>query len=413
MKRTASQKTALALIAVSGVFGFVGTSLGAFWLGAMWGIPVPFSLGRFFFQHPYLQIYGFVYLFIMGVSHTLIPRFKNKAVPQLASILVFSVFLAGLLLFFVSSFLAQIFLIVSAVMHAVIMVWVVGRPSGPLAASEYYFLAASFLLPVALLLKAVEEMFLASRFGFDMVQLSFLGFPVLMIFGVELRTLHFRGAKIRNSVSYGAFSFLSSGCVLSVLSFLVKSSVGSFAAAALFLVGGVLFAVALQVFVNPLAAVMSRMNERDRKRFDYFTACIRISFLWLLAGLVLGLVSAASLLWFSSWPFVLRDSVIHVFGVGFLGSTILGYGPILLPGILSSQAPYRGLTLWSLYILSVANVIRILGNGFLQWTSVFFWPAAISGPLVLASMVFFMIMIHRLRGEKTVESRLTQIQLGK
>src|SRR3990172_14098 len=64
-------------IMAASFFGFMGTGLGVLWLGVISGIEIslPFRLVS---VHPDLQVFGFLVMFIMGASYSIIPRFKNR-----------------------------------------------------------------------------------------------------------------------------------------------------------------------------------------------------------------------------------------------------------------------------------------------------------------------------------------------
>ncbi|MBI2126167.1 MAG: hypothetical protein HYU02_02475 [Thaumarchaeota archaeon] len=397
-------------IAASGLSAVLGTLIGALWLTAMSGFSLPFGLEVFFSKHPYLQLYGFVYLFIMGVSYNLIPRFKNKTIsPKYAAYLALALFMTGIAVSFVSRLLGHLLLLVAGILHLFIVANLVRKPEGNLAITEYYFLASAFFLPFSLAIMAMKEAQGNLGFSLEILHLSLLGFPALMIFGVELRTIHFRLAKLRKVESSVALIFLVLANALSGLSSIVAYESLTMISFVFSLIAGLLFLRSLQIFENLPAVIESRMTERDKKRYVYFTRSIRFASLWLIVGIAAGLMTATSLVYLQKVPFAFRDSFIHSLSVGFLGSTIVGYAPILLPSILSGHAPYKGLSLLPLYLLSVGNLIRMIGSISTEGQFAGFWPTALAGPLILLAMAYFMLTVHRLREERMQENRLVQL----
>ncbi len=397
-------------IAASGLSAVLGTLIGALWLTAMSGFSLPFGLEALFPKHPYLQLYGFVYLFIMGVSYNLIPRFKNKTIsPKYAAYLALALFIAGLAVSIVLRLLGHLLLLVAGILHLLIIANLVRKPKGYLAITEYYFLVSAFFLPFSLAIMVMKEAQGSLGFSLEILHLSLLGFPALMIFGVELRTIHFRLAKLRKVESSVALIFLVLANVLSGLSSVVAYGSLTMISFVFSLIAGLLFLRSLQIFENLPAVIASRMTERDKKRYVYFTRSIRFASLWLIAGIAAGLMTATSLVYLQKVPFAFRDSFIHSLSVGFLGSTIVGYAPILLPSILSGHAPYKRLNLLPLYLLSVGNLIRMIGSISTEGQFAGFWPTALAGPLILLAMAYFMLTVHRLREEKTQENRLVQL----
>jgi hypothetical protein len=398
------------VIAASGLSAVLGTLIGTVWLTAMSGFSLPFGLEVLFPKHPYLQLYGFVYLFIMGVSYNLIPRFKNKAIsPKHAPYLALALFITGLAVSTVSRLLGYLVFLIAGILHLFIVANLVRKPQGYLAITEYYFLASAFFLPFSFAVMALREAQGTFGFSLEVLHLSLLGFPALMIFGVELRTIHFRLAKLRRAESSAALIFLVLANALSSLSSIIAHDSLTPISFVFSLIAGLLFLRSLRIFENLPPVIVSRMSERDKRRYVYFTRSIRFASSWLIAGTAAGLMAATSPVYLQQVPFVFRDSFIHSLSVGFLGSTIVGYAPILLPSILSGHAPYKGLSLLPLYLLSIGNLIRIVGSIATEGRFAGFWLTVLAGPLILLAMAYFMLTVHRLRGEKTRESRLIQL----
>ncbi len=100
--------------------------------------------------------------------------------------------------------------------------------------------------------------------------------------------------------------------------------------------------------------------------------------------------------YYGQYTFELRDTFIHSLAVGFIGSMIMAYGPILLPQVISGRVPYTNLSMIPVYLVTIGNAWRVSGN-MLQVGGISFWPMGVSGALVLAGMLYFFWMIHALK----------------
>jgi len=75
---------ALLFVATGAIFGIYGSGLGSLMLASLSGFRLPLQeIG--FASHPYAQIYGFIFEFIMGVAYILVPRFKGERLTDILS----------------------------------------------------------------------------------------------------------------------------------------------------------------------------------------------------------------------------------------------------------------------------------------------------------------------------------------
>jgi len=372
----------------------------------MWGLSA--SLPKVLFAlHPYIQLYGFLTLFIMGVSFTLIPRFKNTSLSliPLACAAVAATTLGDITwILAVSSILPEALLASGGLLYAIVVVKTLGRPRGPLAVSELYmdFSASALVLTLTVTLLAklslmdAQDLFHSLAF----TQLGLLGFPGMMIFGVELRTVHFRAASLRRREAEVAFIFLVAANIAAFSAFLnldVSRYLTTFFSICYF-AGVLLFLRSVYAFEGALTSEqVERMPERDRVRYRYFSRCFTFSHIWLLLGLTLASIYVALDSVGLRIPYGLHDSIIHSLSIGFIASTIIAYAPILLPVLMAGRVPFRGLSLLPLYLVGAGLAIRLAGYLFLNAFHVFFWPAGLSGLLILAGMVHLLAMVYMLR----------------
>ena len=89
------RRITLLFIAAGSIFAFIGTVLGALMLARMSGVSIPFKLALFQ-DHPYLQIFGFLSEFVLGVGYSILPLFKStKLTNPRAAYLAFSLITAA------------------------------------------------------------------------------------------------------------------------------------------------------------------------------------------------------------------------------------------------------------------------------------------------------------------------------
>jgi hypothetical protein len=403
-KRSSSSSLGLIAIVIGAVLALLASIFGALWLSILRGIPLPFN--SLFLTHPSLQIHGFLTLFIIGAAYIIIPRFKNKEIGNsgLAYLSIAAIAVANIIGLMggghPGSFVSEIMLVLGSALFAVSILPVLGRPSGSLWLAEPYMhlgVISLILISAAKLLGDIVPIEM-SPLPLGFLELSLLGFPAMMIFGVSIRTIHFRPVAlnlglIKLAIPLAAAAILTSFLsVLSVnLNLLATVSLLLFAGSLLIL----LFATRMLDQGNP--AIIARMVPRDRIRCLYFSRALSIAAVWLLIGVGLG-VAYGIMPWLGMETSVyLRDSFIHAIAVGFIGTAIMAYGPILLPSILSGRTPYVGLSLAPVYLVSFANAWRVMGNMLHWYFGVGYWGTGFVGIPLLLGLGLFLVMIHSLK----------------
>ncbi len=381
------------------LLAFIGVILGALWLASHWGL-APYM--EIYPVHPDLMINGFLTLFIMSVAFLLIPRFRNRRLERIGeSYLAAALIFSGNLMLLAWSITevplilpAFILILLGSLIFSAMVVSILRWPSGVLAVADPYLLLSVVFLPLSLLVRV------ASGTGYGnpaYLVLSLLGFPTLMIFGVMTRTVHFRVVVLRKSLVKAAFPLILASLAISTATSLNWDPNLFTLSSALYLAGGVFFVFGVDgLKVVRSGEQYSRMRERDRVRYDYFSICFAGAVTWLLAGLVLGLLYSLTL--YSGSPvFSLRDGFIHSVTVGFMATTIMAYGPIMLPPLLSSHTPYKGLTLIPVMLVWAGNLWRVAGFLFRDFLGLSLELNGLSGILIVVGLLYFLFMTHRLR----------------
>jgi len=363
------------------VLGLIGSFIGLLRLLA-YGLEIP--LLKIYFTHPELQLYGFVTIFIMGVSLGLLPRFRNKPSPPPALSLatVSLVFVAGILKFIdYSSPASDAILLTCSIVYAAIIASILGRPRGFFWAADSFIILSPILLSASLVAKLfLNDPWRDARF----VELALLGFPTAIIIGVSMRTIRFRvGAEY-----YGGPAKACLATYLAALAFLpFQEHLLSLVRRVFFLVTGGLFMATIDMAKSlKTHAREATLSPRDRARHRYFRLYFTTALLWLAAALIFNMLQSGS-------PgFRFRDSFIHSIAVGFIANMIMAYSPILLPTLMSGRVVTTGLSTAPWLLVNAGNLWRVMASSLSSLTAAY--P---SGLLVLAGLLYFLVMIHRLR----------------
>ena len=399
------RRLTLLFIASSGLFAVVGTILGTFMLAALSGVPIGFGL-TLFSAHPYLQIYGFIVEFVVGVVYSLLPRFKVGRVPSLG--LAYTTYLlltSANILFLVSAALspysvifgptAALLILAGSAAFASQVFSLALRPRGGFPETNPLIMLSSLslvLLSLALLLEEVG-LITTEEFSPQMIFLALLGFAGSMIFSVEIRSVSFRQSDYRKRMARLTSAFQACAVAVIFLSILLPLSFLAIAGATLFLIGSLsmIFTIKIFEFSRPLMyrPAMTRMHFSILR---YNEVGILSGSVWLLFGIILGIAFIAT----NSSIFFIRDSFIHSIAIGFIGSTIIVFAPMLLPGLLGKRAPVSGLSYGPIALLNAGIILRVVGDSvtFVSHNSTLPIWESVSGPLIIGAMIWFLIVLH-------------------
>ncbi len=390
-------------VATGVVFAFIGSTVGALYLGLLSGLPVDAGAGLFP-SHPYLQIYGFIALFVMGVDYSLLPRFKVGRLPSVAFgyaayalvslanvfFLLYSVLPASFPYVTAGAFL----MLAGSVVFLSQVVILVLRPSGGFPeANPLIMLSSVSLVVLSLLLGAGSSGFPipGGTFSPQMVYLALVGFAGSMIYAVEIRSVSFRQCNYRKWAANLCWALQGLGIGAIFVGVVAANALASLAGAIL-LLGATLSELASIKILELAHPLMYRpaMTKMHFRIMRYNEVCILLASGWLLVGSVLGIAWIGT----GSGVFLVKDSFIHSVAIGFVGSTITCFAPMLLPGLLGHKGPVTGLSFGPIAVLNVGVLIRVVGDfQTLTTSSPPVWES-LSGPFILAAMVWFLVMIR-------------------
>jgi hypothetical protein len=395
---------------------FIGSSIGSIWMMSILGTNLPQWFHGTFQLHRMLQMDGFLTLLIMGIGYMIVPRFRNIQLPSVKLAYVsFLLILASLIFQFILavdyddknlSWMIMISRISGVIIFLMIAFWTL-RVRPKLLGLSDYFIA---LCLVSLMTVNVIELS-GYRHPNSLTHIQYwLLFPVLMIFGIEYKTLPSFLGFIRPRKA-SAIASLVSICICMISGFVSVIFTGMTLLLVTIIFNVTLFASAL-TFANAIYAfggfdnreILRLIKGEKKARYNFTVIHIKISFLFLFIGIVMAILFSLVGQYFAFY-----DLVIHSIAIGFIGLTIALYLPLMLPPIIGKIIHFTSLNKIPLFLIITSLIIRAVGDfilvqplsssslGYIQISSpqILTYFFGLSGWLIVAAMLFFVIMIHK------------------
>ncbi|MDG7004387.1 MAG: hypothetical protein JRN41_03070 [Nitrososphaerota archaeon] len=396
----------LLFISTAVLLAFVGSTIGTLFLGQLAGLPIESGAGLFP-SHPYLQIYGFIALFVMGVDYSLLPRFKVGRLPAVffgylayalitganVSFLLYSILPSGSFPYIEGG---ALFMFLGSLIFLSQVLLLVVRPTGGFPEANPPIVLSSIsleLISLFLLIDSAGHPLLGGVFSPQMIYLALVGFAGSMIYAVEIRSVSFRQCNYRKQVANLCWVLQGLG-IASIYAGVMMGSALVSTLGAVLLVGAALsemVSIKILELAHPLMyrPAMTKMHFRIMR---YNEVCILLASGWLIFGSAMGLVWLGT----GTTSFLVKDSFIHAVAIGFVGSTTTCFAPMLLPGLLGHKGPVTGLSFGPIITLNVGILVRVAGDfQTLTQSSLPLWESA-SGPLVLLAMGWLLVMLWRI-----------------
>ena len=387
----------------------IGSALGSIWIMMIYGLKLPAELMSRVNLHVLLQFDGFLTLMIMGMGYLIVPRFRNITIPSIKIAYASYVFMLISIICSIvvswpgvpqmihdfGSFLADTFRVLAVGIFCFIIIWIL-RVRPKLLRMADYFIGMSVVL--------FGTLTVLHSFNFNVITnniLLWLMFPILMIFGVEYKTLpSFIGfiwpRKLPSLIS-AALLTLSLCCGIASIFHhsILLSTLFQFS----FLAGAICFAWAHNIFVGFDTSNIMQLSKGEKKaRYKYTLFIAKVSFAFLFVGITLSITSI-----YLPNIFVIYDMWIHIIAIGFIGLTIALYLPLLLSPILGRTIRFTHFSKLPVWLIVISLSVRVVGDIFIQSISysgeVSYQYLAISlslsGWLIVAAILSFMFMVHR------------------
>jgi len=386
-----------------------GSALGSIWIMMIYGLKLPAELMSRVNLHVLLQFDGFLTLMIMGMGYLIVPRFRNITIPSIKIAYVSYVFMLISIICSIvvswpgvpqmihdfGSFLADTFRVLAVGIFCFIIIWIL-RVRPKLLRMADYFIGMSVVL--------FGTLTVLHSFNFNVITnniLLWLMFPILMIFGVEYKTLpsfiSFIWPRKLPSLISAALLTLSLCCGIASIFHhsILLSTLFQFS----FLAGAICFAWAHNIFVGFDTSNIMQLSKGEKKaRYKYTLFIAKVSFAFLFVGITLSITSI-----YLPNIFVIYDMWIHIIAIGFIGLTIALYLPLLLSPILGRTIRFTHFSKLPVWLIVISLSVRVVGDIFIQSISysgeVSYQYLAISlslsGWLIVAAILSFMFMVHR------------------
>ena len=388
----------------------ISSVLGSIWMMMMiYGLKLPAELMSSVNLHVLLQFDGFLTLMIMGMGYLIVPRFRNITIPSIKIAYASYVFMLISIICSIvvswpgipqmihdfGSFLADTFRVLAVGIFCFIIIWIL-RVRPKLLRMADYFIGMSVVL--------FGTLTVLHSFNFNVITnniLLWLMFPILMIFGVEYKTLpsfiSFIWPRKLPSLISAALLTLSLCCGIASIFHhsILLSTLFQFS----FLAGAICFAWAHNIFAGFDTSKIMQLSKGEKKaRYKYTLFIAKLSFAFLFVGITLSITSI-----YLPNIFVIYDMWIHIIAIGFIGLTIALYLPLLLSPILGRTIRFTHFSKLPIWLILISLSVRVVGDIFIQSISysgeVSYQYLAISlslsGWLIVAAILSFMFMVHR------------------
>jgi len=391
---------------------FLGTSIGSIWMMSIFGADLPEWFHGTYGLHKILQMDGFLTLLIMGIGYMIVPRFRNI---QLASVKLayvsFILIVTSLIFGFIQTvgdsdknFSTSIIIsrLSGVTIFLAIVFWTLRIRPKLLGLSDYFI---TLCLLALITVNVIELSGYRHAGSLTHIQLWLL-FPVLMIFGIEYKTLpSFLGfIRPRKTSAIASLVFLSLCIILGLASVMFTNVLLLSIIFNVTLFASVLtFARAIYAFGGFDNREILRLIQGEKKaRYNFTVIHIRVSFLFLFIG-----ISTAILFSLVGQYFVFYDLVIHSIAIGFIGLTIALYLPLMLPPIIGKIIHFTNFNRIPLVLIIISLCIRAVGDFILAQPSsflghsggsspqIFTYSFGLSGWFVVVAMLVFVMMIHK------------------
>jgi hypothetical protein len=282
------------------------------------------------------------------------------------------------------------------------------RPTGGFPETNILLVQSSVsLVLISLILLLEQEGFVrtAEIFSPQLIFLALVGFAGSMIYTVEIRSVSFRQSDYYKILARLVPKFQALAIGITFLSILLPFWFLSMSGGLLFLGAAVSVTLTIKIFefVHPLM-YRPAMTKMHFTILRYNQVGIVSGSAWLLLGCLLGVILIGT----GSDIFLVRDIFIHSIAIGFIGSTITVFAPMLLPALLGRKAPVAGLSFGPILLLNAGILLRVAGD-FSTFpspnSSLPIWES-ISGPLILGAMIWLLVILPRIGKQQLVRTSL-------
>ncbi len=391
------------------IFFLVGSFIGSIWFASILNANIPIINGSVFSLHRVFLVESGLTILIMGIGFMIIPRFRNVSIGSHAIIgISFLSVIVSTFLVIVSTTnvhdlsLDEEIIFISEILRFFGILLFVGKIIDTLKVKPKLLRTADYfvgLSSICLLMLSVLGLLNLNDNTLTDIEFHLL-FPVIMIFGIEYKTLPSFMGFIRPREKMGVLSLLLliTAFVLGIAAKLgISDNVALPLLFNLFMFSSsITFSISVYVYNNYENKKHILQSAKDkRERFLYTMHHTQVSFCFLYIGIVLGL-----LFYVFDEKFMFYDLSIHFIAIGFIGVTIASYLPMMLAPILGKPIAVNRFYKVPLILIIISLLTRTVGvvyisyfngNGFTLLHAL----TSISGFLTMLAIVVFVALMYK------------------
>jgi hypothetical protein len=233
-------------------------------------------------------------------------------------------------------------------------------------------------------------------------------FPVLMIFGIEYKTLpSFLGfIRPRKTSAIASLVFISICIIIGLVSVIdMNIPLLPIIFNVTLFVSALTFASAIYAFGGFDNREILRLIQGEKKaRYNFTVIHVKVSFLFLFIGIAIAILFSIV-----GQYFVFYDLVIHSIAIGFIGLTMALYLPLMLPPIIGKIIHFTNFNKIPLLLIILSLSIRAVGDFVLAQLlssspseyirssslQILKYSFGLSGWIIVLAILVFVIMIHK------------------
>jgi hypothetical protein len=390
------------------IFILVGSFIGSIWFAFILNVTIPVINGSIFNLHRIFQVESGITLLIMGIGFMIVPRFRNISIGSHTVIKV------SFLSIIISTFLVIIstiniyqplinerVLFISEIIRIFGIFLFVGKIIDTIKIKPKLLRTADYFVgfsAICLLIISILNLFKLNDNTLTDIEIQLL-FPIIMIFGIEYKTLPSFLGFIRPRKKFGIVSllFLIIAFILGITKFFINDYVVLPILFNLFMMfSSITFSISIYLYNNYENKKYILQSAIDKKeRYLYTLYHTRISFYFLNVGLFLGI-----LFYIFDKKFMFYDLSIHFIAIGFIGITIASYFPMMIAPIFGKPIIVKKINKIPLILIIFSLLTRTMG---MVYTSYFnssgfsFLQSltSISGFLILLAIIIFIALMYK------------------
>jgi hypothetical protein len=390
------------------IFILVGSFIGTIWFAFILKVNIPLFTGSIFNLHRIFQLESGLTLLIMGIGFMIVPRFRNISIGSLTIIKIsFLSIIISTFLVIVStiniyeSIINERILFISEIFRIFGVMLFVGKTIDTLKIRPKLLRTADYFVgfsSICLLIVSILNLFKLNDNTLTDIEIQLL-FPIIMIFGIEYKTLPSFLGFIRPRKKFGIVSllFLIIAFILGITKFFINDYVVLPILFNLFMMfSSITFSISIYLYNNYENKKYILQSAIDKKeRYLYTLYHTRISFYFLYVGLFLGI-----LFYIFDKKFMFYDLSIHFIAIGFIGITIASYFPMMIAPIFGKPIIVKKINKIPLILIIFSLLTRTIG---MVYTSYFnssgfsFLQSltSISGFLILLAIIIFIALMYK------------------